>query len=76
MLERYLFEAIELKKIDVNQLALCQMMYITYPEDSFENMKLFAQSKYNFNFPYLYDERLNQVAKKYDAVCTPDILWL
>lgn len=44
---------------------------ITYPEDSFDNMKLFAQ-EYKINFPYLYDE-LQETAKQYDAVCTPDI---
>ena len=33
-------------------------------------MKIFA-SKYKFNFPYLYDETQN-VAKMYNAVCTPD----
>jgi len=41
-----------------------------YPEDSFENMKLFAK-KHNFSFPYLFDED-QSVAKKYGAVCTPD----
>jgi peroxiredoxin len=44
---------------------------VTYPEDSFENMKLFAE-RYKLNFPYLYDES-QEVAKKYSAVCTPDI---
>ena len=43
---------------------------INYPEDSFENMIEFAR-KYQFNFPYLFDETQN-VAKSYDAVCTPD----
>ena len=38
-----------------------------YPEDSFENMK-----KFTLNFPYLHDETQN-VAKTYQAVCTPDI---
>lgn len=41
-----------------------------YPDDSFENMKIFAQ-KHNFNFPYLIDET-QEVAKSYNAVCTPD----
>ena len=41
-----------------------------YPEDSFENMKLFAE-KNDFSFPYLYDET-QSVAKDYDAACTPD----
>ena len=43
---------------------------VNYPEDSFENMKIFA-NKYNFNFPYLYDEN-QEVAKNYNAICTPD----
>jgi len=42
-----------------------------YPEDSFENMKLFAK-EYSMNFTYLYDET-QEIAKQYDAVCTPDI---
>ena len=42
-----------------------------YPDDSYENMKLFAKN-YDFNFPYLFDETQN-VAKEYGAVCTPDI---
>ena len=42
-----------------------------YPEDSFDNMKLFAK-KYDFEFSYLYDEA-QEVAKSYGAVCTPDI---
>ncbi|HMS34504.1 MAG TPA: thioredoxin family protein [Ignavibacteria bacterium] len=44
---------------------------IAYPEDSFENMKLFAE-KHKMNFPYLIDET-QETARKYDAVCTPDI---
>ena len=39
-------------------------------EDSFDNMKLFAQNNY-FPFPYVYDET-QKVGKKYNAVCTPD----
>lgn len=40
------------------------------PEDGPEHMTTFAQ-QYAFTFPYLYDES-QQVAKAYDAVCTPD----
>ena len=43
----------------------------SYPEDSFENMKEFAAEN-NFNFPYLVDET-QDIARKYDAQCTPDI---
>lgn len=44
---------------------------VTYPEDSFENMVSVAKEK-NISFPYLLDET-QAVAKKYQAVCTPDI---
>lgn len=43
----------------------------TYEEDSFEKMKEFANER-NFNFPYLVDES-QDVARNYDAQCTPDI---
>ena len=42
-----------------------------YPDDSFENMKLYSEER-GQEFSYLFDE--NQVvAKAYDAQCTPDI---
>ncbi len=41
-----------------------------YPEDSFDNMKAFAKA-HGFGFPYVID-RSQEVAKAYDAVCTPD----
>ena len=41
-----------------------------YPQDGPEQMKLHAQRE-NYPFPYLYDESQN-VAKAYDAACTPD----
>lgn len=41
-----------------------------YPADSPENMKIFATEN-NFSFPYLYDET-QDVARAYDAACTPD----
>ena len=44
---------------------------IKYPDDSFESM--YRVSKvWGMNFPYLFDES-QEVAKTYDAVCTPDI---
>lgn len=42
-----------------------------YPADSFDNMKIFADEN-GFTFPYLIDET-QEVAKAYDAICTPDI---
>lgn len=41
-----------------------------YPADSPEKMVEFARL-HNFPFPYLYDET-QEVAKAYDAACTPD----
>lgn len=42
-----------------------------YPEDSIENMRLQAKEM-GFEFPYLIDET-QEVARAYDAVCTPDL---
>ena len=44
---------------------------ISYPEDSFANMKKVAKEN-GINFPYLRDET-QEIARKYNAVCTPDI---
>ena len=42
-----------------------------YPDDSLENMVSFSKI-HGFSFPYLIDET-QDVAKKYGAVCTPDL---
>ena len=44
---------------------------IRYPDDSLENMKTIAKEN-NFSFPYLVDPS-QEIAKLYDAVCTPDL---
>ena len=59
-----------LKKLGVKAVAISANDPINYPEDSFKNMIEFAK-KHHFSFPYLFDETQN-VAKNYDAVCTPD----
>ena len=60
----------KLKDIGVNSVAICANDTENYPEDSFDNMILFAK-KNQFDFPYLIDET-QEIAKTYDAVCTPD----
>ena len=60
----------ELIKIGINSVAICSNDFINYPDDSFENMIQFS-NKNHFNFPYLHDET-QEIAKAYDAVCTPD----
>jgi len=42
-----------------------------YPQDSPDKMKVLAE-RLGYPFPYLYDET-QEVAKAYDAACTPDI---
>jgi len=41
-----------------------------YPDDSPENMKIVA-GRLGYPFPYLFDET-QEVARAYDAACTPD----
>jgi len=60
----------ELKKIGINAVAICSNDAVSHPEDSFENMIEFSKQN-NFNFPYLVDET-QEIAKAYNAVCTPD----
>ena len=60
----------ELKKIGINSVAICANDAENYPEDSFDNMIEFAK-KNHFSFPYLNDET-QEIAKTYNAVCTPD----
>jgi len=59
-----------LKAMGVNAIAISSNDAVNYPDDSFDNMRRLAESL-NFSFPYVYDET-QQVAKIYDAVCTPD----
>ena len=69
--ERLSFEANELKKISINTIAIMSNDVDQYPDDSFENMKIFAK-KYFFKFPYLFDDT-QLIAKAFGAICTPDI---
>lgn len=54
----------------INFIAISSNDVVNYPEDSPELMKENAE-KHKFPFVYLYDET-QQVAKRYDAACTPD----
>ena len=60
----------KLKDIGINSVAICANDAENYPEDSFDNMIEFAK-KNEFSFPYLNDET-QEIAKTYNAVCTPD----
>jgi peroxiredoxin len=69
--DRIIRDARELKEHGVSSVAIMSNDPTDYPEDSFDNMKRVAQ-ELNFPFPYLYDET-QEVARKYGAVCTPDL---
>ena len=55
---------------EIRFIAISSNDVINYPDDSPEKMKINALEN-DFNFPYLYDET-QDVAKAYDAACTPD----
>lgn len=60
----------ELMSMGINSVAIMPNDTVAYPEDSFENM-LINSKEFDFPFPYLLDET-QEVARAYDAVCTPD----
>ena len=60
-----------LESLGINSVAIMSNDVENYPEDSFENMIKFAKEN-NFNsINYVIDET-QAIAKKYNAVCTPD----
>lgn len=68
---RLVRDARELEPMGIKTLAISCNDAEAYPEDSFEKMQYWAE-QWDFNFPYLYDES-QEIAKKYGAVCTPDL---
>jgi len=70
VIDRIVRDVDELKALGVSAVAICSNNSVQYPEDSFDNMKRFAK-EHRFTFPYLLDES-QDVARAYDAVCTPD----
>ena len=70
ILPRLIADVRELKMLGVNTVAIMSNESTDYPEDSLENMQKIAREM-DFPFPYLLDAS-QQIAKNYDAVCTPD----
>lgn len=68
--ERILRDVRELAGYGIGCVAIMSNDPTDHPEDSFDNMKRMAE-EYGFPFPYLIDET-QEVARAYDAVCTPD----
>jgi len=67
---RLVRDAQDLQALDVGVVAISSNDAVSYPEDSFDNMRRIAH-EWRLPFPYLYDES-QQVARAYGAVCTPD----
>lgn len=61
--EKYMMKGFNFVAISSNDIE-------KYPQDGPEKMRILAEEK-NYPFPYLFDESQN-VAKDYDAACTPD----
>ncbi|WII72273.1 thioredoxin family protein [Bdellovibrio sp. 22V] len=60
----------DLQKMNVPVVAICANDEVTYPEDSFENLKKRAEEK---KYPFIYlQDKTQDVAKAFGAVCTPD----
>lgn len=70
VLDEIVLIAKQYQKKDIGFVAISSNDIFNYPDDSPEKMKILAIDK-QFSFPYLYDESQN-VAKSYDAACTPD----
>ncbi|MBC7741725.1 MAG: thioredoxin family protein [Bdellovibrionaceae bacterium] len=60
----------DLKNLNINMVAICSNDEVSYPEDSFANLKKRAEVK-KYPFYYLHDQS-QAVAKTIGAICTPD----
>ena len=70
VIDRIVRDCTDLKAHGIGSVAISSNDPADYPEDSFDNMKRVARDL-RFPFPYLWDES-QDVARAYDAVCTPD----
>ncbi len=70
VVDRLVRDVGELQAHGVGAVAIMPNDPRQYPEDSPENMKVFAHT-HGFTFPYVFD-RTQQTARAYDAVCTPE----
>jgi len=70
MVDGFVAFARELAPRGVAVVAISSNDIAAYPQDAPDEMARVARTK-AFTFPYLYDES-QQVAKAYQAVCTPD----
>lgn len=60
----------ELREMGIHSVAIMPNDTVRYPADSMDNM-IRVGREFDFPFPYLLDAT-QEVARAYDAVCTPD----
>ena len=70
IIDRLVRDIRELQTMGFGAVAIMSNDPRDYPEDTFENMKVVSHRN-GFTFPYVID-RTQQIARAYDAVCTPD----
>jgi len=70
ILDKLVVETDVLAMKGIGIVAINSNDYISYPEDSFENMQKVSKN-HGFGFPYLIDDQ-QEVTKEYGSVCTPD----
>lgn len=70
VLDRILRDARDLQALGVGVVAISSNDVTSHPQDAPEKMAEMAKEMH-FSFPYLFDGT-QQVARAYDAVCTPD----
>jgi peroxiredoxin len=68
--DRLATDVMAMQKIGIGVIAIMSNDPEYNNDDSFDNMKLFARDN-GFTFPYVIDET-QDIARAYDAVCTPD----
>lgn len=70
IVDKLIRDAKELESIGITLIGINSNDVEAYPEDSYDKMKIFAKEN-KIIFPYVIDQT-QKIARKYDAVCTPD----
>ena len=71
VIDRLVDDAKAMQAEGIGAVAIMSNDTANYPDDSFDNMKVFAK-KHGLVFPYVIDET-QEIARAYGAVCTPDL---
>lgn len=70
VIDRLVATAETLRAHGIGSIAIMSNDTVAYPADGFDRMVEFAKA-HEFGFPYVIDET-QDVARAYDAICTPD----